>query len=186
MCCSFCFLWVDHLHNWSLSFWLVAKRFNIQRNSCYLQIVGEIKAARNALVEVTSRLRSHLYREFFQKDSTPPSISTSGSFAGAMGLDGSSPGRTPSARDSHAHAVSNPPMATYQNAQPMVAAQAPKVSFLFCIQKPNVSVCASWSIQRTRLEQALGFCYFFPNMSQLLWVGILALYLLRFMYYDVI
>lgn len=37
-----------------------------------VQIAGEIKAARDALVEVTSRLRSNLYREFFQKDTLPP------------------------------------------------------------------------------------------------------------------
>ncbi|GAB4858521.1 DNA replication factor C [Ancistrocladus abbreviatus] len=33
-----------------------------------LQIVGEIKAAREALMEVTARLRSYLYRELFQRD----------------------------------------------------------------------------------------------------------------------
>ncbi|CAJ1974417.1 unnamed protein product [Sphenostylis stenocarpa] len=33
-----------------------------------VQIVGEIKAARDAVVEVTSRLRSYLYRDFFQRD----------------------------------------------------------------------------------------------------------------------
>jgi len=42
-----------------------------------LQIVGEIKAARDAVVEVTSRLRSYLYRDFFQRDTLPP-VSLSG------------------------------------------------------------------------------------------------------------
>ncbi|KAF6146011.1 hypothetical protein GIB67_033370 [Kingdonia uniflora] len=43
-----------------------------------VQIVGEVGAARNALVEVTERLRSHLYREIpFRKDSPKPSISGS-------------------------------------------------------------------------------------------------------------
>lgn len=37
-----------------------------------VQIVGEIKAAREALVEVTARLRSFLYKEFFQRDMLPP------------------------------------------------------------------------------------------------------------------
>ncbi|KAM7267668.1 hypothetical protein ACFE04_009834 [Oxalis oulophora] len=37
-----------------------------------LQIVGEIKSAREALMEVTSRLRSHLYKEFFQRDTSLP------------------------------------------------------------------------------------------------------------------
>ncbi|KAL2339598.1 hypothetical protein Fmac_007538 [Flemingia macrophylla] len=36
-----------------------------------VQIVGEIKAARDAVVEVTSRLRSYLYRDFFQRDTVP-------------------------------------------------------------------------------------------------------------------
>ncbi|BAT78854.1 RNA-binding KH domain-containing protein [Vigna angularis] len=36
-----------------------------------VQIVGEIKAARDAVVEVTSRLRSYLYRDFFQRDIVP-------------------------------------------------------------------------------------------------------------------
>lgn len=37
-----------------------------------LQIVGEIKSAREALVEVTSILRNHFYRELSEKDSPPP------------------------------------------------------------------------------------------------------------------
>lgn len=89
-----------------------------------MQIVGEIKAARNALVEMTSRLRSHLYREFFQKDPTPP-ISASGSLGSAVGLESSSPGRTP-VRDNHTMSD-----ATYQNAQTVVTAQASKVCFLY-------------------------------------------------------
>ncbi|KAE9608855.1 putative K domain-containing protein [Lupinus albus] len=42
-----------------------------------IQIVGEIKAARDAVVEVTSRLRSYLYRDFIQRDTVPPSASLS-------------------------------------------------------------------------------------------------------------
>ncbi|KAK7282549.1 hypothetical protein RIF29_11432 [Crotalaria pallida] len=38
-----------------------------------IQIVGEIKAARDAVVEVTSRLRSYLYKDFLQRDTAPPS-----------------------------------------------------------------------------------------------------------------
>ncbi|XP_027366254.1 RNA-binding KH domain-containing protein RCF3 isoform X2 [Abrus precatorius] len=37
-----------------------------------IQIVGEIKAARDAVVEVTSRLRSYLYRDFFQRETVAP------------------------------------------------------------------------------------------------------------------
>ncbi|CAL0305420.1 unnamed protein product [Lupinus luteus] len=42
-----------------------------------VQIVGEIKAARDAVVEVTSRLRSYLYKDFIQRDTVPPSASLS-------------------------------------------------------------------------------------------------------------
>ncbi|XP_030549157.1 RNA-binding KH domain-containing protein RCF3 [Rhodamnia argentea] len=37
-----------------------------------VQIVGEIKSAREALVQVTSILRNHFYREISEKDSPPP------------------------------------------------------------------------------------------------------------------
>lgn len=45
-----------------------------------LQIVGEIKVAREALVEVTARLRSYMYKEFFQRDMLPPPEPTPGSY----------------------------------------------------------------------------------------------------------
>ncbi|XP_071732177.1 RNA-binding KH domain-containing protein RCF3-like [Rutidosis leptorrhynchoides] len=40
-------------------------------NDELVQIVGEIKAAREALVEVTLRLRSYMFQGFFQKDTQP-------------------------------------------------------------------------------------------------------------------
>lgn len=44
----------------------------------YLQIEGEIKVAREALVEVTSKLRNYLYQEYLQKKmSTPPTSAAS-------------------------------------------------------------------------------------------------------------
>ncbi|KAL4557190.1 hypothetical protein LXL04_035362 [Taraxacum kok-saghyz] len=43
-------------------------------NDELVQIVGEIKAAREALVEVTLRLRSYIFQGFFQKDSQPPAF----------------------------------------------------------------------------------------------------------------
>ncbi|KAF2304903.1 hypothetical protein GH714_000425 [Hevea brasiliensis] len=75
-----------------------------------VQIEGEIKAARDALVEVTSRLRSYLYKEFFQKD-TPPSS--------ALRMESASPKNLTPARDGHSGG--EPPAATYQNVQSAVA-----------------------------------------------------------------
>ncbi|KAK9672421.1 hypothetical protein RND81_12G099500 [Saponaria officinalis] len=48
---------------------------SISSNGSLIQIVGEIKVAREALVEVTAKLRSHLYKEVLQKDTLPPSDS---------------------------------------------------------------------------------------------------------------
>ncbi|XP_074291726.1 RNA-binding KH domain-containing protein RCF3-like [Silene latifolia] len=48
----------------------------ISSNDVLVQIVGEIKAAREALVEVTAKLRSYLYKEFLQRDMLPPSNSS--------------------------------------------------------------------------------------------------------------
>ncbi|CAH1424408.1 unnamed protein product [Lactuca virosa] len=48
-------------------------------NDELVQIVGEIKAAREALVEVTLRLRSYIFQGFFQKDASqvPPFLAPS-------------------------------------------------------------------------------------------------------------
>lgn len=40
--------------------------------------MGEIEAARNAVLDVTSRLRSYLYRDFLQRETVPPSAPLSG------------------------------------------------------------------------------------------------------------
>ncbi|KAL6320388.1 hypothetical protein AAG906_007085 [Vitis piasezkii] len=85
-----------------------------------LEIVGEIKAARDALVEVTSRLRSYLYREFFPKDMPPPSISAPGS------LEASSPNNITPAREGHT--ASDPPTTNYQNVQAIASVQPSKDS----------------------------------------------------------
>lgn len=98
---------------------------------CHLQIVGEIKAARDALVEITSRLRSYLYREFFQTDTAPPSASVPGTLGNALGRETSSPSSISTARDGHTG--SDPPTETYHNAQAMVTTQASKVAFFFDI-----------------------------------------------------
>ncbi|XP_061996883.1 RNA-binding KH domain-containing protein RCF3 [Rosa rugosa] len=78
----------------------------VSGNDMLLQIVGEIKAARDALVEVTSRLRSHLYRELFQKDTMPLSVPGPASSA----LDYINPVR-------EARTGNGPSITTYQNVQ---------------------------------------------------------------------
>lgn len=92
---------------------------------CLMQIIGEIKAAREALVEITSRLRSHLYREFFQTDTTPPSASVPGALGNPLGRETSSPGSITTARDGHTGI--DHPTETYHYAQTMATAQASKV-----------------------------------------------------------
>ncbi|XP_048232902.1 RNA-binding KH domain-containing protein RCF3 [Ricinus communis] len=74
-----------------------------------VQIEGEIKAARVALVEVTSRLRSYLYKEYFQKD-TPPPISVP-STGNALGMEAASPNNINPPRDGHSGG--EPPAANY-------------------------------------------------------------------------
>ncbi|CAN6709344.1 unnamed protein product [Malus baccata var. baccata] len=87
-----------------------------------IQIVGEIKAAREALVEVTSRIRSYLYRESFRKDTTPPAF--------APGPGGSAFAMEPSSNNTfpirEAHAGNDPPMKMYRNVQTMGIAQPSK------------------------------------------------------------
>ncbi|KAL3014803.1 hypothetical protein AAZX31_06G124900 [Glycine max] len=75
-----------------------------------VQIVGEIKAARDAVVEVTSRLRSYLYRDFFQRDPIPLPAPLPGAEAS------SSNNIVPVAETS----------TTYQNVQTVAAALPPK------------------------------------------------------------
>ncbi|KAE8727369.1 hypothetical protein F3Y22_tig00005465pilonHSYRG00118 [Hibiscus syriacus] len=70
-----------------------------------VQIVGEIKAARDALVEITSRLRSYLYREFSQVPPAPPITATTS-------IGNISPDLTP-ARDGQT--ANDHPAGAYQN-----------------------------------------------------------------------
>ncbi|KAJ8751955.1 hypothetical protein K2173_000701 [Erythroxylum novogranatense] len=88
-----------------------------------LQIEGEIKAARDALVEVTSRIRSYLYREFFQKD-TPSPISQSGPLGSASGMESASPDNVALAQE--VQNVGNPPAAINQNVQSAPTSQPSK------------------------------------------------------------
>ncbi|XP_042504137.1 RNA-binding KH domain-containing protein RCF3 [Macadamia integrifolia] len=88
-----------------------------------IQIVGEIRAARDALVEVTSRLRSYLYRDIsFSKDFVPPSISAAAPAGSMFGLEVASPSRI-SSRESFQG--SDTP-ASYQNVQAVTIARTSK------------------------------------------------------------
>ncbi|KAL0728895.1 hypothetical protein Bca4012_024988 [Brassica carinata] len=55
-------------------------------NDVVVQFTGEIRAARDALVELTLRLRSHMYRELSQKETPPASTSTTGPLEGVAGV----------------------------------------------------------------------------------------------------
>lgn len=89
-----------------------------------VQIVGEIKAARDALVEVTTRLRSYLYRDFFQKETPPSSISVAGHTGSAVGVEAASPIDITPARE--VQTVTDPPAATHQCVQIPATLQSSK------------------------------------------------------------
>ncbi|KAK9291479.1 hypothetical protein L1049_019427 [Liquidambar formosana] len=91
-----------------------------------VQIVGEIKAARDALLEVTSRLRSYLYREFFPKDIPPPPISAAGPVGSAFALEAPSTNNITPAREGQTG--SDQPTVTYQNWPAVATAQPSKDS----------------------------------------------------------
>ncbi|CAN8302099.1 unnamed protein product [Cochlearia groenlandica] len=55
-------------------------------NDVVIQISGEIRAAREALVELTLRLRSHMYKELSQKETPTASTSTTGPLEGVAGV----------------------------------------------------------------------------------------------------
>ncbi|KAJ4951403.1 hypothetical protein NE237_028235 [Protea cynaroides] len=93
-----------------------------------IQIVGEIRAARDALVEVTSRLRSYLYHEIsFSKDFLPPSISTTAPAGSMFGFEAASPSRIPSRESLQGSETS----AGYQNVQTVSTAQTSKEAGAF-------------------------------------------------------
>uniref|UniRef100_A0A5B6YGY1 K Homology domain-containing protein n=1 Tax=Davidia involucrata TaxID=16924 RepID=A0A5B6YGY1_DAVIN len=85
-----------------------------------VQIVGEIKAAREALVEVTSRLRSYLYREFFQKDMLQPPVSAPSPVGSALGPQAASANSITPTREGSA--LNDPPTATSHNVQTVATA----------------------------------------------------------------
>ncbi|GMH28091.1 hypothetical protein Nepgr_029934 [Nepenthes gracilis] len=87
-----------------------------------VQIVGEIKAAREALVEITASLRSYLYREFFLRDLPPLPDLLSGSME-SFSQESASPRKPTAAREG---SESEPPVAASQNAQAAASEQSSK------------------------------------------------------------
>ncbi|KAI3471230.1 hypothetical protein Pfo_027893 [Paulownia fortunei] len=67
-----------------------------------VQIVGEIRAARGALVEVTSRIRSYIHREFLEKDAPAPHVSAPIPVNGTVAPDSASNNSVTSSLDTQA------------------------------------------------------------------------------------
>lgn len=76
-------------------------------------------------MEVTTRLRSYLYRDFFQKETPPSSISVAGPTGNAVGVEAASPIDITPARE--VQTVSDPPAATHQCVQIPATSQLSKV-----------------------------------------------------------
>ncbi|KAL5736926.1 hypothetical protein ACOSQ2_031714 [Xanthoceras sorbifolium] len=96
----------------------------VSGNDELVQIVGEIKAARDALVEVTSRLRSYLYREFFQKETPPSSNSAQGLVGSSVGAEVASPNNIASAQEGQSGIDAS--AAAYQSMQTVASTQPSK------------------------------------------------------------
>ncbi|XP_047341528.1 RNA-binding KH domain-containing protein RCF3 [Impatiens glandulifera] len=93
-----------------------------------LQIVGEIKAARDAVVEVTARLRDYMYQELFQKDmlpSTGSSFSSTSQFSSGKEV-ASATNSMPIHEDYTASRSSESSSITKQKAQTVTTVQPPK------------------------------------------------------------
>ncbi|KAL2556261.1 RNA-binding KH domain-containing protein [Forsythia ovata] len=86
-----------------------------------LQIVGEIKAAREALVEVTSKLRSYMYREFLEMDAPTPISAPSPAEVEHKATSSNS--TTPS---QEIHAENSPTKSTHPNTPTVVMEQQAK------------------------------------------------------------
>lgn len=92
----------------------------------FIQIIGEIKTARDALVEVTTRLRSYLYRDFSQKETPPSSISVAGPAGSVVGTEAASPNNITPAREAQIGGA-DPSAAQHQNVQTVATLQPSKV-----------------------------------------------------------
>lgn len=87
-------------------------------NDELVQIVGEIKAAREALVEVTLRLRSYIFQGFFQKDAQIPPFLAPSPGGSASNLEGASSNNTTSREN---YSGNDPATASNQNLQSTTA-----------------------------------------------------------------
>lgn len=94
-----------------------------------MQIVGDIMAARDALVQLTSRLRSFLYREVsLPKDLLPPPVSASGHIGSTL-VEAISPNRNSAHED---YQGSDPSTAGYQIMQTATTSLQSKVTVIGC------------------------------------------------------
>lgn len=96
----------------------------VSRTDEVIQIVGDIQAAREALVEVTSRLRSYTYREFFQKDISSPAIPASSPARSTIGADKNAFNNSSPSQQNYS--VNDVPTSNYQNAPAKPMAQPVK------------------------------------------------------------
>lgn len=100
---------------------------NVHEHGLCAQIVGDIMAARDALVQVTSRLRSYVYRETsLPKDLPPPPVSSSGHISSTL-VEASSPNRNSAHED---HQGSDPSTAGYQIMQTATTSLQSKVTII--------------------------------------------------------
>lgn len=88
--------------------------------------MGEIKAAREALVEVTAKLRSYLYQDFYTKDISPSPRIANSSVGNALGQEAASNNNLNSYRETGS--ANHLPSASSQNVQIVAPAPPTKVN----------------------------------------------------------
>ena len=92
----------------------------------FVQIVGEIKAAREALVELTLRLRSYLFQGPSQKETQPTPFHAPSPGGSASNLEPASSNNT-APRESYSG--SDITVASNQNSQTKAAPVPPRVNY---------------------------------------------------------
>ncbi|KAG9447845.1 hypothetical protein H6P81_013973 [Aristolochia fimbriata] len=90
-----------------------------------VQIIGDISASREALVQITSRLRNNLYRELLsQREPLPPLGSGPGHGGSGFGVEAATSPNSSTAREGYQ--ANEPPTANYQNI-PATASRPSKI-----------------------------------------------------------